>query len=685
MSDFNIKLIPDNISMTVDDEQIIMVTYIPNDYDNQTGDWYADPEYFNTIISSDSFIKVKALKEGTTSIIYTPAADPSKAKLAQVSISKENDGSLTLSPTSETVNNGDDFYIDVIYADGNSFKPIWVYDHSIIKKLDDSTDHRAHFQALRETDENGTVLTCMLGKEVANNICVVVASDLNIKLIPETTTQLFGSNYYVNIDYSPDNGNETGSWDDDNTFIELLPDSTPYRAHFKIIKYSDEPIKRTYTSHGISVTHTCNIATGDLKQIAISSPLSKDGNHSIEVVSGTEIPVNVEYIPNYAPHVCFPQTGWADSYGDNFISPDLVKSNNDVVYYNAKYPSNLNTIYVTNTDSDDSSSITSNIILVKIKGVPCESFKFNEHTVTRQIKGDVINGNNPENILTLKAITVPEYSLLPSGKWIISDPEKVQKIDDKSSAAINEFKFKLLGGTKPNIPIAISYMSDDGKLFDTCYVTIKTKPIVNIKSNPDVTDINKPFGKATINLVYEPEDCVYGITGTDVPGQSVYQIKVDGYTNTTIDVESISKYPRRINEIVMCYPLIQDDDPNKGKESPYYTLPVKLNYPIPVVHLSDMKVIPQQYDNASIGEEFTFSVKYEPEGSIKGYNIRSVDKRLELISHDDDSFVVKLISTNVSDDFDSDLPPSIPNFPNVIIVSEENEEIVNYGRITYKV
>lgn len=636
MSDFTIKLIPDNVSMAVDEEQVIMVVFDPANYADQTGDWYADSEYFEQMVNTISILKVRALKVGITSITYTPAADPSQAVTIPVYISRDNDGSLTLSPTSEDVNVGDDFYIDVSYAD-NSFRPMWVFDQSLIQKQSDSTDKRAHFKALNQTDPDGTVLSCMLGKEVANNICIIKESDVTLKLIPETTTQLFGSDYYVDIIYSPDNGHETGSWDDDNVFIELLPDSTSYRAHFKVVKESDQPISRTFTSHGKSVTHTCTIAEGALKQIKVSSVLSNDGNKTVTVYSGEIVPVDVEYIPNYAPHVCYPETGVND---DKFISVDKIKSNNEKVYFKAGYPIGFTTVGVNNRNDNSSDTIASNRILVTVKEVPCDTFKFDKHYEYQDIMED--------DVFVLTVNTVPEFSFVPDGQWVITEPDKVQLLPDTDGNRqyTKEYRFKLLSRTpEGHQPVSISYVTKDNKS-DTCFLTIGptgSVPATGVSTTPtrlDNVNLTQEFHLYG-NILPEHSDA----SGRWVSSNSNNYIFIyPGDYESTHALVSFSNTDIGAKKLPDDYVRFVTSQPD-GTDGPSFDIPITYVVPTHPVMTSIISE-PPYYENCKIGDTYKFTVKCKPDDCLKEF-WAIVDERVNtIVSQDATSVTVKVTGEN---------------------------------------
>ncbi|EON7637324.1 hypothetical protein ABV23_RS02365 [Escherichia coli] len=303
----SVTLQPESVTLNVGDNKIVYAVYTPNTYTPKKGKWIYDANIVSVTHEEDTFMQFIAVKPSETEITYIPLGAPEFACSTVVTIKgTDPTDDLVLDPENETVQVNTDFYINVKYNQADGI-PTWKYDQSVVKYMPDSTPSKAHFKALKTT-ANSIPLVCECGNNTKMNLCTVVDTAATISLNPQHVTKQVGDDYYVDIFYSKKVQDPVVTWDGTDEFLELQPDSNPYRAHFKVVKYSEDLVsRRITTSMGKSATHTCVTRYSDLKNIFIDYP-------SKNLMVGDQFKLTALYYPDTANH----DAKWSFDSG-NFI------------------------------------------------------------------------------------------------------------------------------------------------------------------------------------------------------------------------------------------------------------------------------------------------------------------------------------------------------------------------------
>lgn len=309
-----IKLSPAYEEVFPDDEFEVDITYVP-DTAEHTGSWRTElgdtgedaDEYVQLLPKSTPdkayFKALKLMPTESIKLIYT-SADKSATNICDIFFDRLT--GIVLDPTHETVKGGDSFKIKITYVpDTAEHVGEWDLDHNYFNEEDDSTKDLAHFTVVDYTPEVQTLTYTSAGIS-AKNECTITPIELkSINLSPSSESVKALDEFFIDITYDPPASDHTGAkWNTDEfkEYVELLPDSTDKRAHFKALKRSEKPINLTLSKDSVSATNTCNIDYSDLKDISITYDPDFKKLPGEQYILGDKFTANITFIPDTAEH-----------------------------------------------------------------------------------------------------------------------------------------------------------------------------------------------------------------------------------------------------------------------------------------------------------------------------------------------------------------------------------------------
>lgn len=206
---------------------------------------------------------------------------------------------ITLSPANETVPLGESFDIEVKYVpDTAQHIGDWVYDKDYLQyNTAQSVEYeKGNFTVIKKSDTPLTI-TFEQGGVKGNSICDAKYDKLtDFTMTPDSEIVPLGETFVIDITYTPDTAQHTGTWDFDKDHLELLNPTDFDKPQFKVLKKSDTPLVISFTSAGITKTNTCD-ARYDLLTSVELTPDSET------VLNGDTFTIDISYTPDSAQHI----------------------------------------------------------------------------------------------------------------------------------------------------------------------------------------------------------------------------------------------------------------------------------------------------------------------------------------------------------------------------------------------
>lgn len=222
----SLVLTPDSETVNVGDEFTVNVTYVP-DTAQHDARWNFDSSIFKMTDYTADYAKFKVLAASQDPVTLTCSSGSVSAKNTCTIVQPIPDlEQIILDPSSETVEVGDTFKINIQYIPDNAVHDgEWKYDKDIFEISTDSTVEQASFTVLRKSD-NPETLTYSYKTISADNTCTINTPVLQYILIdPSSETVSVGDEFTLMVKFHPDGVSHDGSWWYDNKKLMEIKDS----------------------------------------------------------------------------------------------------------------------------------------------------------------------------------------------------------------------------------------------------------------------------------------------------------------------------------------------------------------------------------------------------------------------------------------------------------------------------
>ncbi|EOR9074221.1 hypothetical protein FOI42_RS03805 [Escherichia coli] len=309
----SVSVNPPSINVNDGDTFDVTITYVP-DTALKSGKWSYETDYFSYLTSrsteSEAYFDVIKQLPDSKKLTFTSAKK--SADVTVIPYSQLTD--VKLSPESVTPAIGDDFYIDITYTPDTA-QHIGTWNTSDFEEYlsleSDSTPDKAHFQVKKYSSSPITLTYTSSGKS-SSSTCTIQHSALSaITISPSTIEVKTGDDFYIDITYTPDSAEHTGTWNTSgfDQYLTLESDSTPDRAHFKAIKTVDELELQFICGNIVSNKTICYVDYSVLESISLS-PATE------ELDAGDDFYIDITYTPDTADH----KGSWSYSLSDGSVA-----------------------------------------------------------------------------------------------------------------------------------------------------------------------------------------------------------------------------------------------------------------------------------------------------------------------------------------------------------------------------